>query len=220
MLNTFHSTQQLTPIMAGFFLTIEGIEGAGKSTLADELAKAVRSDGHEVIVTQEPGGSALGDKIRQILLDRSSVISDRTELLLFEAARAQHVDEAIFPALQRGAIVICDRYTDSSLAYQGCARGIDKDMVRALNDFATSGLKPDLTILLDLPAMDGLARQNRIDRISSEKIEFHEAVRQGFLELARAESKRFVVLDATLSIDDIVKQALAKVQGFFPTPNT
>lgn len=116
--------------------------------------------------------------------------------------------------------MICDRYTDSSLAYQGCARGIDKNTVRALNDFATSGLKPDLTILLDLPASDGLARQKKIDRVSSEKLEFHEAVRQGFLELARAESERFVLLDATQSIDEIVKLALAKVQGFFPTPNT
>jgi dTMP kinase len=202
--------------MAGFFLTIEGIEGAGKSTLAHELDKALRNKGHEALVSQEPGGSALGDKIRQILLDRSNAISDRAELLLFEAARAQHVDETILPALRRGAIVICDRYTDSSLAYQGCARGIGKDTVKALNDFATSGLKPDLTILLDLPAAGGLARQNRIDRISSEKLEFHEAVRRGFLNLAEAENDRFMVLDATKSTNEIVKQALAKVMSSLP----
>ncbi|MCE5322080.1 dTMP kinase [bacterium] len=199
--------------MTGFFLTIEGIEGAGKSTLAHELAKALQDNEREIIVTQEPGGSALGNKIRQILLDRSNVISDRAELLLFEAARAQHVEETILPALRRGAIVICDRFADSSTAYQGYARGIDKDTVRALNDFAAAGLVPDLTILLDLPASEGLARQQKIDRVSSEKLEFHEAVRRGFLELADTEGDRFIVFDATKSIDEIVEQALIMVMG-------
>ncbi len=192
----------------GFFLTIEGVEGAGKSTLAHELAKALRERGREVVVTQEPGGSALGNRIRELLLDKSSVIGNRAELLLFEAARAQHVDETILPALNRGAVVICDRYADSSLAYQGYARKIDRDKVEFLNNYATAGLKPDLTILLDLPAVEGLARQKKTDRVSSEKLEFHEAVRQGFIQLAKDEPKRFVVLDARQSIDDIIKKAL------------
>lgn len=192
----------------GFFLTIEGVEGAGKSTLAHELAKALRERGREVVVTQEPGGSALGNRIRELLLDKSSVIGDRAELLLFEAARAQHVDEKILPALNRGAVVICDRYADSSLAYQGYARKIDRDKVESLNNYATAGLKPDLTILLDLPAAEGLARQKKTDRVSSEKLEFHEAVRQGFIQLAKDEPERFVVLDARQSIDDIIKKAL------------
>lgn len=194
--------------MAGFFLTIEGVEGAGKSTLAHELARALSKHGREVVVTQEPGGSALGNCIRELLLDSSNVIGDRAELLLFEAARAQHVEETIQPALDRGAIVICDRYTDSSIAYQGCARGIGCEIVRLLNDYATAGLKPDLTILLDLPAKDGLARQKKLDRVSLEKLEFHEAVRQGFLQLANDEPGRFVVLDARQSIDDIIESVL------------
>jgi dTMP kinase len=192
----------------GFFLTIEGVEGAGKSTLALELAKALREQGHEVVVTQEPGGSAVGNRIRELLLDKSNVISDQAELLLFEAARAQHVEETILPALNHGAIVICDRYADSSIAYQGYARKIGCETVKLLNDFATTGLKPDLTILLDLPVSEGLSRQQKTDRVSSEKLEFHEAVRQGFLELARAESDRFVVIDARQSVDVIIKKAL------------
>ena len=202
--------------MAGFFLTIEGIEGAGKTTLAHELAKALKKEGREVVVTQEPGGSALGNRIRELLLDKSSVISDRAELLLFEASRAQHVDETILTALTRGATVICDRFADSSLAYQGCARKIGMETVASLNDFASAGIKPDFTILLDLPAAEGLARQAETDRISSEEVEFHEAVRQGFLELAKAESDRFVVLDATQSVGKIVEQALERVLDSLP----
>jgi dTMP kinase len=192
---------------AGFFVTIEGIEGAGKSTLADELAALLRARGREVVVTMEPGGCELGVRVRGLVLDSTSAISDRAELLLFEAARAQHVDETILPALKRGAIVICDRFADSSLAYQGYARGIDLDTVKALNDYATSGLVPDITILLDLPVEDGLARQRKTDRVSSEGLEFHEAVRRGFLALAQAEPDRFVVLDARQSVDEIVRQA-------------
>ncbi|MHB9035477.1 MAG: dTMP kinase [Armatimonadota bacterium] len=198
--------------MTSFFVTIEGVEGAGKSTLADELASLLRTSGREVVVTAEPGGSELGVRIRELVLESKSAISDRAELLLFEAARAQHVDETILPALSRGAIVICDRYADSSLAYQGYARGIDLNTVRTLNDYATSGLKPDLTILLDLPADAGLSRQKKTDRVSSEGLDFHEAVRQGFLALAQAEPERFVVLDARQSIDDIVKQSLEVIE--------
>ena len=197
--------------MAGLLITIEGIEGAGKTTLAAALAERLRSRGNEVVVTSEPGGGPIGERIRRILLDPSNSITDRAELLLFEAARAQHVETLIRPALERGAVVICDRYTDSSIAYQGAARGLGTEAVRQLNDFATGGLRPDLTILLDLPAQDGLARQSRVDRVSSEGQAFHEAVRQGFLEAAKAEPDAFVVIDASKPFQLVVEEAVEAV---------
>lgn len=200
----------------GLFLSIEGIEGAGKTTLAEALAKRLRSAGHEVVLTREPGGTRIGDAIREVLLSGGKEMCDRTELLLFEASRAQHVDELIGPALGRGAVVICDRFIDSSLAYQGGARMIEPRIVKTLNQFATRGLEPDLTILLDLPAEVGLGRQKLIDRISSEGLAFHEAVRRGYLELALAEQERYVVIDATKGFDevqDIALQAVGRAQG-------
>ena len=194
--------------MAGLFVTIEGIEGSGTSTLAAALAEELKSAGREVVVTAEPGGGAVGESIRRLLLDSTDAISAKSELLLFEAARAQHVDTVILPALERGAVVICDRFADSSIAYQGGARGIDAATVRSLNDYATSGLKPHLTILLDLPVADGLARQQKTDRMSSEKAAFHEAVREAYLSLAEAEPDRFVVIDAGLDLDEVVRQAV------------
>lgn len=191
----------------GLFVTIEGIEGSGKTTLASGLGRELTAAGREAVVTAEPGGGGVGDLIRALLLDPANVISDRAELLLFEAARAYHVDTRIRPDLERGAVVICDRYTDSSIAYQGFARGIDEDAVRLLNDFATAGLKPDITLLLDIPVDDGLARQERLDRISSEALEFHGLVRQGYLALATNEPERFVVIDARQPADAVLRQA-------------
>ncbi len=200
----------------GLFVSIEGVEGAGKSTLAAALRRELASRGLDVVVTAEPGGDAVARKIRKVLLDSANVISDRAELLLFEAARAQHVETVIVPALSRGAVVICDRYADSSVAYQGWARGQDVSLVETLNDYATGGLKPDLTILLDLPARAGLARQRKVDRLSSERLAFHEAVRKGFLSLAQAEPERFVVIDAALSLDEVIRLALEAVQVRLP----
>ena len=197
----------------GFFLTIEGIEGAGKSTLAEALAQHIRGQGREVVLTREPGGTGIGDAIRGILLSDSDAMCDRTELLLFEAARAQHVDELIKHAIDRGAVVICDRFADSSLAYQGEARGFGLEAVRALNDFATAGLRPDLTILLDLPAHVGLARQRNVDRISSQGLAFHESVRSGYLSLAQDDTVRFRVIDAVKGVDEVMKQALSNVDA-------
>jgi len=191
----------------GFFVTIEGIEGAGKSTLAEALAARLREAGREVVLTREPGGTSVGDAIRKILLESGEFMSDRAELLLFEASRAQHVDGVIAPAIQRGAVVICDRFTDSSIAYQGGARKIDSDTVASLNEFAVRGVTPDMTILLDLPAEVGLARQKGVDRISAEGLAFHESVRQGYLAIARAEPGRVVVLDAAESPDVVVERA-------------
>lgn len=194
----------------GFFITLEGIEGAGKSTLAAALAQLL-SNRYEVIITEEPGGGGIGDRIRELLLDSKNIISDRTELLLFEAARAHHVDSRIIPALKRGAIVICDRFTDSSIAYQGYARGIDTKTIKSLNEFASGGLKPDLTILLDLPAQTGLARQRGVDRVSAEGIAFHESVRKGYLCIAEAEPERIFVIDATRELDEVISEAMEAI---------
>lgn len=196
----------------GLFLTIEGIEGAGKSTLAEELGRRLSSGCRCAIVTREPGGGKIGDSIRELLLGCREQMSERAELLLFEAARAQHVDDVIRPALERGDIVICDRFADSSIAYQGIARGIGRLKVERLNQFATLGLKPDLTILLDLPANAGLARQRSLDRISSENLRFHESVREGYLAVARAEPERIRIIDATQSFELVVAEALEAVE--------
>ena len=201
----------MTP-KCGFFVTIEGIEGAGKSTLAEALRERLSCDGREVTVTREPGGTRIGDSIRELLLGSNGEMSERTELLLFEAARAQHVAEVIRPAIERGAVVICDRFADSSLAYQASARGIAREAVESLNEFASHGIRPDLTILLDLPADVGLGRQRAVDRISAEGLAFHEAVREGYLKIAEKEKARVVVIDATRSLDEVLQTALAKIE--------
>lgn len=192
------------------------MEGAGKSTLALALQKHLAAEGREVIVTAEPGGDPVAKKIRKLLLDSANRISDRAELLLFEAARAQHVDAVILPALRRGCVVICDRFADSSVAYQGYARGLDIDTVRSLNDHATGGLKPDLTILLDVAPKVGLARQRGVDRVSSEQLTFHEAVRKGYLDLAEAEPERFAVIDAGVGFEEVERTAIEALSSRLP----
>lgn len=203
----------MTRRRVGLFVTIEGVEGAGKSTLAFALQKRLAARGVESVVTAEPGGDPVAKKIRKVLLDSANEICDRAELLLFEAARAQHVVTVILPALERGDLVICDRYADSSTAYQGWARGLDVELVKTLNDYATGWLRPDLTILLDLPADSGLARQRKMDRMSSQRLAFHEAVRNGYLALARSEPERFVVIDAGQTHNEVLRLALEAVTG-------
>ncbi len=188
-----------------FFITLEGPEGSGKTIQARTLADHLRAQGHEVLLTREPGGTSIGDQIRRVLfeLDNTSM-RPRTEFLLFSASRAQHVDEMIRPHLEAGGVVVCDRYYDSSLAYQGYGHGLNLHHLRAITEFATSGLKPDLTLLLDVSAEDGIRRReeggswNRLDEYS---LEFHRRVRQGYLELAAAEPERWVVIDAAASIE-------------------
>ncbi len=184
----------------GPFIAFEGGEGAGKSTQVKLLATTLRSDGFEVVVTREPGGSPAGERIRGLLLDPDlGSLAPRAEALLFAAARADHVASLIEPALARGAVVICDRFVDSSLAYQGVGRGLGVPEVARLTRFATGGLVPDLTVLLDVDPRVGLERAGRsaiADRIESEELSFHVAVRRAFLDLAEADPDRHLVVPA------------------------
>ena len=195
----------------GIFITFEGVEGSGKTTQVERLAGRLRQAGRTVVTTREPGGTPISDRIRAVVLDQTSVeIHPHTEALLMCAARAQLVHEVIRPALDAGEIVICDRYSDSTFAYQGYARGQDLATLRALNHFATGGLAPDLTILLDLPAEDGLQRRlgagsaavptNRMDRLD---LAFHQRVAAGYHSLAQAEPDRWRVADAQGSEEDV-----------------
>lgn len=189
----------------GILITLEGIEGSGKTTQAARLRDHLVRRGLDVIVTREPGGSPIAEKIRKILLDPSNKeMVPLAELFLYEASRTQHVAEIIAPALEAGKCVICDRFFDASTAYQGGARGIDTRAVERLNLLATGGRKPDLTIVLDLPADAGLKRLGRsLDRLESESIEFHRRVREGYLKIAAGEPERVKVVDASGAIDDI-----------------
>lgn len=202
----------------GFFLTLEGGEGSGKSTLAAELARRLEAEGRVVVVTEEPGGTALGQRFWLYLRDPDSPpLSPLAELLLFEAARAQHVETVISPALADGAVVICDRYGDSSVAYQGFGRGLGRELVEALNATATGGLMPDLTLLLDLPPEVGLSRARSLeqgdgatktrDAIGAEALAFHQRVRNGFLEIAKGEPERIVVIDASRPSAKVLEEA-------------
>jgi dTMP kinase len=184
----------------GLFLTLEGGEGSGKSAQARALKGLLESKGHVVTLTREPAGGSLGQRVAQLLSQDDPTLDPRSELFLFAAARAQHLADVIRPALQRGEGVICDRFADSTLAYQGYGRALSLDEVRTVNRIATGGLTPDLTVLLDVPVDVGLARKRSepgADRIGRESAEFHERVRQGYLAIAAAEPQRFLVLDAT-----------------------
>ena len=191
--------------MPGLFVTFEGGEGTGKSTQIERLARRVRALGADPFVTREPGGTPLGERIRSLLLDPTEQPSAMTEVLLMEASRAEHVANAVRPALEQDRVVLCDRYADSTLAYQGAGRGIDATLLASLNRAATGGLSPELTLLYDLEPSIGIERRQNatrnLDRLDRESIEFHRRGRERFLYLARAEPRRFVVLDATLHPD-------------------
>ncbi|ADH64314.1 thymidylate kinase [Allomeiothermus silvanus DSM 9946] len=189
--------------MSGWFITFEGPEGAGKSTQVKLLAPWLEAQGREVVLTREPGnGGWLGVEVRRLVL-LSEPMSPEAEYLLYSADRAEHVRRVIAPALAAGKVVLCDRYLDSSLAYQGYGRGLDLGWLRAVAVGVTQGLKPHRTFLLDLPPEVGLARFAGRDRLEREPLEFHQRVRAGYLELAKAEPQRFVVLDATQSPEAI-----------------
>jgi dTMP kinase len=184
---------------SGCFVTLEGPEGAGKTTQVKLLSKQLDIIGVKHIVTRDPGGTPLGRQIRRILLNPENPVDPTTELLLYQADRAQHVSELILPALKSGALVICDRYTDSTIAYQGYGRNLDLKLIDELNQISTGGLRPKLTILFDIESSDGLARLHPggHDRLEREALEFHLKVRQGYLTLARAEPERWRILDAS-----------------------
>lgn len=195
----------------GVFITLEGGEGSGKTTQAIRLCRSLRERGYHVLQTREPGGTLVAERLRTILLEKSAEpIAPETETLIILAARRQHVDQVIRPALARGTLVICDRFSDSTMAYQGCARGLDLKILRTMNDWATGGLTPHLTVLFDLPVGAGLMRrrseagaQNRLD-LETER--FHTNVRAGFLALAKREPRRIKTIDARQSPDTIAQQ--------------
>jgi dTMP kinase len=196
----------------GVFITFEGPEGSGKTTQIGLLADHLRSAGHDVLTTREPGGTSIGDQIRTVLLDvDNAAMAFEAEILLFSAARAQLVGQAIRPALARGTIVLSDRYADSTIAYQGYGRGLDLDALRQITSFATGDLTPDLTIYLDLSVEEGLDRKQRVEtrstrewnRLDQETVEFHRRVRRGYLALAAAEPDRWIIFDAFPSIEDV-----------------
>lgn len=200
----------------GFFVTLEGPEGAGKTTQLARLEARLRAVGRAVTVTREPGGTPLGTRVREVVLDPAVDIEPLGEFLLYSASRAQLVREVLRPALERSETVLCDRYADSSLAYQGAGRGLGLPLLRQITDEVTGGLSPDLTVLLDLDPALGLeraARRGQPDRLERADLDFHRRVRQGFLDLARAEPQRFLVLDATRSADDLEAEIWAAVSG-------
>jgi dTMP kinase len=200
----------------GRFITIDGPDGGGKTTQAQRLADALRARGLDVLLTREPGGTKVGDRVRNIVLDNETGRhAPITDALLFNAARAQHVAEVILPALRAGRTVVCARYADSTLAYQGYGGGIALVDLRAIQAIATGGLLPDRTILLDLPPAVGLARKrDEQTRFEVEfDVAFHQRVRDGFLEMARAEPGRFRVIDATAGADQVFAQVLAAAEG-------
>jgi dTMP kinase len=198
------------------FITLEGPEGSGKTSQLPCLAEFLRQQGYDVLTTREPGGAPISEQIRAVIHDlRNTAMHPRTEILLFQAARAQHVEQIIRPHLQKGGVVLCDRFADSTLAYQGYGHQTDLPILRDLITFATGGLKPDLTVLFDLDVEVGLRRRakggewNRLDAFD---LDFHRRVRQGYLELAQAEPQRWVVIDAARPPEQVQQAAQAIIE--------
>ena len=205
------------------FITFEGGEGSGKSTVMKDVAARLTKEGYKLVLTREPGGTPIAEEIRNVILNKDNTKMDpRTEALLYAASRRQHLVEKIWPALERGEIVLCDRYLDSSLAYQGGARGLGVDEVLSINMFATEGEYPDLTLLFDLEPEEGLKRIEKnkgreVNRLDLEKLEFHKKVRDNFHALAKKYSTRYVVIDASKSLNEvedevykIIKETISK----------
>jgi dTMP kinase len=189
------------------FITLEGPDGGGKSTQARLLVEYLTARGTPALLTREPGGTTIGDQIRRTLMDLGNTgMQPRTEILLFSASRAQIVHQVIRPRLEAGGVVVCDRFYDSTLAYQGYGHGLDLTALRAITEFATGGLRPDLTFLIDLPAEDGLRRRRRggqWNRLDAYDLGFHQRVRQGYFDLAAAEPDRWVTVDATRPVEAV-----------------
>ena len=212
-----HQTSHIQPphLPRGAFITFEGTEGSGKSTQCRRLARALRAQGYQVLETREPGGTPLAETIRKLLLatstskDQRETITPACESMLILAARSQHIEHVIRPALSKGMIVLCDRFFDSTLAYQGYARGLDQTFLQQAQRFIAKGLQPHLTLFLDLPIQEGLARRqqsNKHDRLDQESLRFHQRVRRGFLALAKQYPKRIKTVDARQSSQDLSSQ--------------
>ena len=199
------------------FITLEGPEGSGKTTAVDFAVKALEERGYQIVRTREPGGTPIAEQIRNVILDKNNTKMDpRTEALLYAASRRQHLVEKVWPAIKEGKIVICDRYLDSSLAYQGGARGLGVDNILNVNLFATENTFPDLTLLFDIKPEEGLKRiaanaNREVNRLDLEKIEFHNKVRETFLDLAKRYPDRFVIIDASKSREEVAKATLEAI---------
>jgi dTMP kinase len=195
--------------MPGLFISLEGPEGSGKTSQIPLLAARLEAEGHAVLATREPGGTAIGDQIREVLFDlENKAMGPRSEILLFQASRAQLVDQVIRPALQAGKVVLCDRYADSTLAYQGYGHRVDLEQLKSIVNFATGGLKPDLTLFLDVPVEQGLQRRDSggdWNRLDDYDLEFHRRVYAGYQELIAAEPERWIKVDATQSPEKVAE---------------
>ena len=199
------------------FITLEGPEGSGKTTAVEAAVKKLQKMGYEIVRTREPGGTPIAEQIRNVILDKENTAMDgRTEALLYAASRRQHLVEKVWPALKEGKIVICDRYLDSSLAYQGGARGLGIDEILNINLFATENTWPDLTLLFDIKPEIGLARisanaNREVNRLDLEKLDFHNKVRDSFLQLAKRWPERFVIIDASLDRETVAKNTMEAI---------
>ncbi len=197
----------------GIIISFEGPDGAGKTTVLEQVFPVLQEKGYDIVTTREPGGVEIAERIRDVILDVNHVAMDsKTELLLYMAARRQHYVEKVLPALEAGKVVLIDRFIDSSIAYQGAGRGLDKDIITRLNDFATDGRKPDLTLYFDVESEIGLARiakntEREVNRLDLEKLDMHKHVREGYLALTEQE-KRIVTIDASRELADVVSETL------------
>lgn len=201
----------------GLFLALEGGEGAGKSTQAGRLGDWLRAAGHDVLLTREPGGTPVGDRLRSLVLDPATGdLSPRTEALIYAADKAEHVDAVLVPSLAKGSVVVTDRYVDSTLAYQGAGRALSVHELEPVARWATRDLRPHLTVLLDVDPRTGTGRFQTRDRLEAEPLDFHDRVRQGFLDLAAADPAHYLVLDAAAPVDDLAARICSRVDALLP----
>ena len=211
--------------MRGIFITIEGPDGSGKTTALQQVVPRLQQEmNRKVVATREPGGSPIAEKIRSLILDPSHTDMDsRTEALLYAASRRQHLIEKVLPVLESGDVIFCDRFVDSSIAYQGYARGIGEEGIREINQFATEGIEPDVTLYIDVPAEVGIQRihanldEREYNRLDQEKLAFHEKVRAGYLQLAKANPERIVVVDGTMSREAVAEACYHIIKNSFPS---
>jgi dTMP kinase len=201
------------------FITFEGPEGSGKSSALASIVKKLENDGYQVVTTREPGGTPISEQIRNVILDKENTNMDpRTEALLYAASRRQHLVEKVWPSVKAGKLVLCDRYLDSSLAYQGYARGLGIDDILAVNNYATEGTYPDITLLFDIDPELGLTRisQNKnreVNRLDLEQLSFHQKVREGYRILAQRFPTRYIVIDASKPLEDVVENAYEAIKA-------